>query len=259
MGDSAAELDDILNSALDELDEEEEEEEKKAPPITTTAAPGGLKGAAVSVPSSSSSSATRGSSLAGAAASSVSGAGAGPKSSSSSSGGGGGTPSSSSGGGGDEGDEEEDEERELQEAIAKTIGLLGKLDAPAGEGGEGDCGGAGADGMFDEAFLSKLVEEFDRLGGGGGGGDGGGGDGSGGGGESMVDGMVKQLLAKDLMYPPLKEVTKQFPAWLEAHRGKTEAAAYERCVPFCPSSGLLTALLLVVVAGGVCVDSTQAG
>ena len=198
-------LDDILNNALDELDDEEDEQggagsrQQALPPPTKAAAATEATGAGAgtSTPASSSSSTT--------------------------------SPAATAG---------EDEEKELRDTIAKTIDMLGKM----GEGGGGDASGLGGEGegnnIFDEAFLNKLMDEFDRLGagfdgeGGAGVGGGGGGGAGGGGGEagtdSMVDAMVRQLLAKDLMYPPLKEVTKQFPAWLKTNKGKVEEGLYAK-------------------------------
>jgi peroxin-19 len=38
------------------------------------------------------------------------------------------------------------------------------------------------------------------------------------GGDEMIDGMMQQLLTKDLMYEPIKEVTAKFPKWLDDNR-----------------------------------------
>lgn len=35
--------------------------------------------------------------------------------------------------------------------------------------------------------------------------------------DHIVDGMMEQLLSKDLMYEPLREVSDRFPAWIEAN------------------------------------------
>lgn len=36
--------------------------------------------------------------------------------------------------------------------------------------------------------------------------------------DAFVDGMMEQLLSKELMYEPMKQVTEKFPAWLEQHK-----------------------------------------
>lgn len=36
--------------------------------------------------------------------------------------------------------------------------------------------------------------------------------------DAIVDGMMEQLLSKDLMYEPMKQVADQFPAWLEENK-----------------------------------------
>ncbi|GAB5030273.1 peroxisomal biogenesis factor 19 [Nannochloropsis oceanica] len=211
------ELDDILNDALDELDEEDEEEAqaRKHTGIScsaSTEAAGAMSTAGASFqPSAFSAGAKSAGPIEATAAGTSSGQ----------------STSSDAAGVGREGDEEE---TELRNTIAKTIDMLGKIGG--GEGGKE--AGEGKE-MIDDAFLSKLVEEFDKLGAGfgdGGGGKEGGGEacdgGNEGGTDAMVDTMVRQLLAKDLMYPPLKEVVRQFPGWLEANKGKVEEEVYKK-------------------------------
>jgi Pex19 protein family len=36
--------------------------------------------------------------------------------------------------------------------------------------------------------------------------------------DEFVDGMMEQLLSKELMYEPMKQVTEKFPAWLDRHK-----------------------------------------
>lgn len=35
---------------------------------------------------------------------------------------------------------------------------------------------------------------------------------------SFVQGMMQQLLSKEILYPALKEVLDKYPAWLEEHK-----------------------------------------
>lgn len=46
--------------------------------------------------------------------------------------------------------------------------------------------------------------------------------------DDIVDGMMQQLLSKDLMYEPMKQVADQFPAWLEENEGTLPATDLER-------------------------------
>lgn len=43
-------------------------------------------------------------------------------------------------------------------------------------------------------------------------------DGEGGDAFSFLQGMVQQLLSKEILYPTLKEVLDKYPAWLEEHK-----------------------------------------
>jgi peroxin-19 len=48
------------------------------------------------------------------------------------------------------------------------------------------------------------------------------------GGDEMIDGMMQQLLAKDLMYEPIKEVTAKFPKWLEDNKESLSDDEYHK-------------------------------
>jgi peroxin-19 len=65
------------------------------------------------------------------------------------------------------------------------------------------------------AMLQQLIKGLGELGSGGLGSD------SGGGGinaDAMIDGMMEQLMSKDLMYEPMKQVADKFPQWLQERR-----------------------------------------
>ena len=89
----------------------------------------------------------------------------------------------------------------------------------------------GEDTLFNDAFLEQLANEFEKMGsemkaaGDGGGSSSTGEDEDG---EGVVDDVVKQLLSKELMYPPIKHICEQYPSWLERHRGKMETGAFTR-------------------------------
>jgi len=46
--------------------------------------------------------------------------------------------------------------------------------------------------------------------------------------DALIEGMMEQLLAKDLMYEPVKKVTEQFPDWLRERKGKIPEEEYEQ-------------------------------
>lgn len=61
----------------------------------------------------------------------------------------------------------------------------------------------------EEVGMDEMMKEFENLGG-----------------EDMIDGMMQQLLTKDLMYEPIKEVTTKFPKWLEDNRQELSEQEY---------------------------------
>ena len=48
------------------------------------------------------------------------------------------------------------------------------------------------------------------------------------GGDDMIDGMMQQLMAKDLMYEPIKEVTAKFPKWLSVNKESLSEDEYNK-------------------------------
>ena len=46
--------------------------------------------------------------------------------------------------------------------------------------------------------------------------------------DAVIDGMMEQLLSKDLMYEPMKQVAEKFPGWLEDKKDSLPAAEYEQ-------------------------------
>ena len=45
--------------------------------------------------------------------------------------------------------------------------------------------------------------------------------------DAVIDGMMEQLLSKDLMYEPMKQVTDKFPQWLEDNQSELSPSEYE--------------------------------
>jgi len=82
-------------------------------------------------------------------------------------------------------------------------------------------------GMMEDDFLKNMMQQLGEVFGGGD--DGGGGINA----DALLDGMMEQLLSKDLMYEPIQKVTEKFPAWLEQNKGKLPPAEYEQYVLFC--------------------------
>mmetsp|Transcript_20451 Transcript_20451/g.42030 ORF Transcript_20451/g.42030 Transcript_20451/m.42030 type:complete len:366 (-) Transcript_20451:52-1149(-) len=103
-----------------------------------------------------------------------------------------------------------DEEKILQDLFK---GLMG--DASAG------CVG----GMPD---LGDEIPDLDGLLSGLAGGGGHGGDGSPLDTDNFMDGMMEELLSKELMYEPMKQVTEKFPSWLEAQKGKLSPEEWDK-------------------------------
>ncbi|CAN8256006.1 unnamed protein product [Cochlearia groenlandica] len=46
--------------------------------------------------------------------------------------------------------------------------------------------------------------------------------------ESIVDTMMQQLLSKDILHEPMKEIGARYPKWLEEHEASLEKEEYER-------------------------------
>mmetsp|Transcript_15455 Transcript_15455/g.35491 ORF Transcript_15455/g.35491 Transcript_15455/m.35491 type:complete len:193 (+) Transcript_15455:3-581(+) len=48
--------------------------------------------------------------------------------------------------------------------------------------------------------------------------------------DALIDGMMEQMLAKELMYEPMKQVAEQFPKWLESNKSSLSETEYQqRC------------------------------
>jgi peroxin-19 len=45
--------------------------------------------------------------------------------------------------------------------------------------------------------------------------------------DAVIDGMMEQLLSKDLMYEPMKHVTEKFPTWLQENKATLSPKDYE--------------------------------
>lgn len=69
--------------------------------------------------------------------------------------------------------------------------------------------------LGDQNMLQDMMNEFEKMGG-----------------EmnadDMIDGMMGQLLSKDLMYEPMKQVNELFPSWLQKNKGKVSEEEYSK-------------------------------
>jgi peroxin-19 len=62
------------------------------------------------------------------------------------------------------------------------------------------------EGGGEEAMFKDMMKEFENMAGGGLNQD------------AILDGMMQQLVSKDIMYEPMKQVTDRFPSWLEENK-----------------------------------------
>lgn len=112
------------------------------------------------------------------------------------------------------------------ESLAKTLELLQKLgiesDAAAAAGTAGAHTGAGISGesaaateKLSDDLMGRMMEEFERLG-------------SKEDFDKAMDGVMRQLLAKDIMYVPIRQIADSFPSWLAHNRGKLSEQEYNK-------------------------------
>lgn len=73
---------------------------------------------------------------------------------------------------------------------------------------------AAAEGLSEEV-IARMVDEFEKLGGK---------DDF----NAVLEGMMKQLLTKDLMYTPMKQICEKFPGWLARNRSSLPKPEYEK-------------------------------
>lgn len=46
--------------------------------------------------------------------------------------------------------------------------------------------------------------------------------------ESIVETMMQQLLSKDILHEPMKEIAERYPKWLEEHKSTLKQEEYDR-------------------------------
>ncbi|KAJ8662311.1 hypothetical protein O0I10_002004 [Lichtheimia ornata] len=113
--------------------------------------------------------------------------------------------SNSSGNGGDA---RPGETKSFQESISQTMNKLKEssknIDAstPSMEGG-------------DDAFMGEMMRQLESMA-------------DSGEFENLLEGMMQQLMSKELLYEPMKHMADNYTSWLEDNKDKISAADYER-------------------------------
>jgi len=96
--------------------------------------------------------------------------------------------------------------------IAKTLQMLSE----AGHAGGGAAGAEpAAMQAMGEDVMKKMMSDFEKMG-------------ESGDFQSVVDGMMKQLLSKQIMYEPIKAICEKYPEWLAENQSKLSEEDYTR-------------------------------
>lgn len=98
------------------------------------------------------------------------------------------------------------EGNEMDSNVAKTMDMLQKL-AVSGDGS------SGARAVADEV-MSSMTAEFEKMG-------------QKEDFQAVIDNMMRQLLARDVMYEPMKQICELYPAWLAEHVEHLTTVEYE--------------------------------
>lgn len=96
----------------------------------------------------------------------------------------------------------------VDKSVAQTLEMMAGMAAP-NEGID-----PAATEAMGEDVMKSMMEQFERMG------------------EkedfqSIVDNMMKQMLSKEIMYVPMKQIAERFPEWLADNEGKLSAEEYE--------------------------------
>jgi len=94
----------------------------------------------------------------------------------------------------------------FQENIANTLKMLAESAKTMQNSNSG--------GDIDSSAMEKLIEGFEgntEL-------------------QSVMEGMVQQLISKDVLYEPMKELREKYPAWLEVNGKKLPEEDYRRYI-----------------------------
>ncbi|DBB18287.1 TPA: Natural resistance-associated macrophage protein, variant 2 [Trebouxia sp. C0006] len=125
--------------------------------------------------------------------------------------------------------------------LAATLRALAAKSSSFGGGANAQGGALVPDGLNSD-MLNKLTEQLNALGEAATGGVPGGQEGSSEDMSGLVDGIMHQLLAKDVLYQPIQEIGARYPQWLTDHRYTPPVSGYTSVLP--------VLLLLVTPLGG---------
>ncbi|ORX46263.1 Pex19 protein [Hesseltinella vesiculosa] len=67
----------------------------------------------------------------------------------------------------------------------------------------------------EDAFMAELMKQMEGLA-------------ENGDFENVLEGMMSQLMSKEMLYEPMKDLVGKYPAWLEANKASTEKDQYEK-------------------------------
>lgn len=115
------------------------------------------------------------------------------------------------------------------DALAKAMKLIAdgakNVQKSMGPGSGGASGGGEGDDM-----LEKLFQEFEKMSRDEAGGGSAGGGPANGDVDKMVEKMMQELVSKEYLYEPMKDVCDRYPKWLEENKGKHSNEDYDKYV-----------------------------
>ena len=116
--------------------------------------------------------------------------------------------------------EGQESEPDMNDAVTQLLHKLSNNDEINENGGSGNFGGLG------DEMTENMMKEFESTMKGIGPSSFGGDEEDGMG--DVVDGMMKQLLSKEFMYEPMKDICERFPTWLAENKEKLNPEDYEK-------------------------------
>jgi peroxin-19 len=116
--------------------------------------------------------------------------------------------------------EGQESEPDMNDAVTQLLHKLSNNDEINENGGSGNFGGLG------DEMTENMMKEFESTMKGIGPSSFGGDEEDGMG--DVVDGMMKQLLSKEFMYEPMKDICERFPTWLAENKEKLSPEDYEK-------------------------------
>ncbi|KAJ3106423.1 Peroxisome chaperone and import receptor [Phlyctochytrium planicorne] len=93
----------------------------------------------------------------------------------------------------------------ISETLHKMRDSSDKVDAQIAEGAPG----------LDEAGMEQMMKDLEAMMGGGDF-------------ENMFEGLMEQIMSKELLYEPMKDLAEKYPGWLAANKSKVSTEDFER-------------------------------